>query len=397
MTPNTNQTIKTLGKESTLGLALFERIQTAEWAQQVTVVSSPKTKIQAYFLHPCRIDDRLTVIHARGLASKDPAFYQNLQSFAQQYDYVLLAERRYKDNTVGFDRRKWLPVMMFTVGMNGAVAAKELADNKGTGTAYLALFDAQVTLNEGILEKSSLNKDLGSKPGIASETLRDIEFNVTSAMEELSEHLVEDHGLLKASEFNSDDAEAAKLAAPVTVEMLSILQKHYADKDSDPNYIQSDLKEMAAYFAQYPEASALLRALDDQSWKLTFTENTFKTDVRGNAFQVYSATIHFDSRAAAKLRSHRACDEKLGACVASPADALLHELLHAKAALLTPEEFIEQGGMNSVIYPYAHEQVVIQGENELYRSMTSVDGRLRPHRHSHSGRLAMADCVTCIK
>ena len=120
--------------------------------------------------------------------------------------------------------------------------------------------------------------------------------------------------------------------------------------------------------------------------------------MHGNQIQVKSVKVYFDSRAAAMLRSHRACtdSDKRGACVASPADALLHELLHASSALLESRRFIEQGGMNGVMYPFAHEDAVIKSENALYRSMTAIDKQHRPNRHSHTGRLVASTCVTCV-
>ena len=189
-------------------------------------------------------------------------------------------------------------------------------------------------------------------------------------------------------------AEPGTTAAQINM----ILRQHYTPASNDPDYIDRDLDEMARYFSRYPQAVELLTALKGQSWQLAYASNTFETKVRGSQIQVKSVKVYFDSRAAALLRSHRACAaaEKRGACVASPADALLHELLHAKSALLESRQFIEQGGMNSVMYPFAHENDVIKRENALYKSMTAIDGSYRPNRHSHSGRVVASACVTCV-
>lgn len=83
-------------------------------------------------------------------------------------------------------------------------------------------------------------------------------------------------------------------------------------------------------------------------------------------------------------------------CVASPADALLHELLHVQVALQNPKQFLQEGGLNGVVYPYKHEHRIIQKENQLYQAMTKHDGFNRPIRRSHVGRYSAAQCVTCI-
>jgi len=177
----------------------------------------------------------------------------------------------------------------------------------------------------------------------------------------------------------------------------NILLEHYLASDDEPEHLQADIIQMARYLSQYPEAVELILSLADQAWKLRYAENTFETEVRGNAFQIKAVDIRFDSRAAAKLRSHRSCETRANACIASPADALLHELLHARSALLEPRKFIAQGGMNSVLYPYAHEYDVIQKENQLYKAMSDKDGIMRPQRHRHAGKLVASSCSFCIQ
>ena len=82
--------------------------------------------------------------------------------------------------------------------------------------------------------------------------------------------------------------------------------------------------------------------------------------------------------------------------MASPVDALLHELLHAKIALMDTASFLKSGGMNGVVYPYQHERKVIALENQIYRAMSNDDNRSRPRRNSHTGNLVTASCATCI-
>ncbi len=336
-------------------------------------------------IHPCVIDNCSTLIHAPDLSTRNPAFYERLHVFAEREGYVLQADRRRKDSFVTSDRRRaWLPVFMFSLGLNTALMASESVPNGDHGSwqqvslqghsqgqathTTLALFDAKInsTVVDGsVVDDEAPQGDLG------------VDFSVSPLVD-----LSVDNGN----------------AADKTAEVEAILREHYNPSNDDPDYIDRDLHEMADYFSRYPEAVSLIRSLQGHAWQLVYANNTFETEVRGNQIQVKSVRVNFDSRAAAQLRSHRACKdtEKRGACVASPADALLHELLHAKSALLESREFIEQGGMSSVIYPFAHENAVIKRENALYQSMTAIDGSYRPNRHSHAGRVVVSACVTCL-
>ena len=65
--------------------------------------------------------------------------------------------------------------------------------------------------------------------------------------------------------------------------------------------------------------------------------------------------------------------------------------------LVSGEEFIAQGGMNNVLYPYKHEYSVIDAERELYARMSTQDKIKRPQRREHTGRIVKARCPTCIK
>ena len=343
-------------------LQLSARLRAAALPEPVALLTSPSERVTGYALHPCAIQGRPTLIHAAGLAEHNPAFYRALAEFARSQGYVLQPERRQHDNPIGHERRRLIPALLITVAMHSSVFARSNdAGDNGSAVSELGLYGKEL-------------------PVAVAGTLSEPEADSAASR------------VLATPASEPDFALTSQVA-----EVLAILSDHYRPNDNDPDYLESDLLEMAVYFSRYPAAVNLLREIAGSGWQLQFRENTFRTQVRGSRFRVSSAVVYFDSRAAAQLRMHRACDEKLGACIASPADALLHELLHAKAALLTPNVFIEQGGMNSVLYPYAHEQAVIAEENQLYLSMTAIDGQSRPQRHAHSGRLAAANCVTCIQ
>lgn len=178
--------------------------------------------------------------------------------------------------------------------------------------------------------------------------------------------------------------------------VLRILKKKWAPSKRDPDYLAKDFEQMAEYIASRSDAYELLISVGKQPWTLHHQAGEFRSDVRGNAFSVSSVKIYFDTRSAAQLKSHKACIEDAGHCMASPVDALLHELLHAKIALMDTASFLKSGGMNGVVYPYQHERKVIALENQIYRAMSNDDNRSRPRRNSHTGNLVTASCATCI-
>ena len=185
------------------------------------------------------------------------------------------------------------------------------------------------------------------------------------------------------------------LDSRIANELYSILSSHYIYKDTDPEYIQSDLKVIANYYSRYSDVVIILKALKGKNWRLVYDKNDWSTVAKGTIFQVNEAVLHFNTRNAAQLRLNNKCSNN-PVCIASPADAMLHELLHTYSMLIYPDRFITQGGMSSVLYPYKHEYAVIEQENRLYSKMTSQDKIKRPHRNDHTGRNLKVKCAICI-
>jgi hypothetical protein len=176
-----------------------------------------------------------------------------------------------------------------------------------------------------------------------------------------------------------------------------ILTKMWVKTSSDPLSMAANIQELAAYISKQPHAYELLTSLEKQPLRIRYRANDFSTQVRGDHFSVRSVTIHFDPNSAAVLGVSDHCQLDVSHCVASPADAFLHELLHAKIALLETKKFLKSGAMQAMVYPYAHERDVISRERAMYAEMTSVDAKPRPMRNGHSGRLVKAACVTCLE
>jgi len=127
---------------------------------------------------------------------------------------------------------------------------------------------------------------------------------------------------------------------------------------------------------------------------LKYRAGYWQAQAWGNRYGVDSVTIFFDSRLGAQLLNAPGCEAN-PACAISPADALLHELLHAKLMLLDSAHFIAEGGLNSTLYPFQHEHEVLMEENRLYQAMNQEDGRARALRQHHSGNLQRVECPAC--
>ena len=175
----------------------------------------------------------------------------------------------------------------------------------------------------------------------------------------------------------------------ITIVLISLTSCYNKNEDTiDELYKRtvdipySKLVEIAAYIDKYPEAHKLFQDILDKDWILAYKPDAMVTMSSLDNFRV-SFIIYFDPSVGAVMGEGK----NLG--VASPTDALLHEMLHVRE--ITPSIIMK--GKNS--YPNKHELAVISLERKLYLSMDAVDGRKRPQRYTHSGRMFRASCVTC--
>jgi len=309
-----------------------------------------------FLLHTCSIDGQPHVIYPQGLADAEPEAFSRLQSFAHTHRLRLLEERRYDLLKPAHEhRRSWLPILLFTISANVA-AEKPIADTS---------FSANLHLSSGDPQHSEW----------------DINASESNVLEVIShKHTFE-----------------PLVDGPQAERILRLLQDHYHHGGSDPESMNDEIKWLADYYSQFPFVVELLQSLADLNWQLHYEQRSYRTEVIGSQFGVESANVFFDPNFAARLKFHRACEEKLPYCIASPADALLHELLHVRSILENPDAFIASGGMGGLLYPFEHERRTIEQENELYRSMTVLDGKPRPIRNDHTGRYVLVACSTCIE
>ena len=137
------------------------------------------------------------------------------------------------------------------------------------------------------------------------------------------------------------------------------------------------LLEVATYIDNYRAASELYKSLANKDWVVVYRPNVAETLSRYDKTLSIHSIIYFDPSVGAVMETG----------IASPADVLLHEMLHVRE--VTEKE------MALRVYPTEHELYVISLERELYHSMNTEDGLTRPQRHAHTGILYRAACATC--
>lgn len=303
-----------------------------------------------HVLHSCIIDGQPHIIYPRGLPKRDALTFIDLQTFAYANRLRLQEERRVDKQPVeGNKSRPWLPILLLTISANAATEENDFS---------------------AISENVYL-----STPGNLSEQ----EERASTAML-----------------MNKEDVYATEIKDDA-VRIFHLLHAHFKPMKHDPSSMAAELRLLAGYYSRYHKVVELFEALSALPWTLEFEHRSFRTQVTGTSMSVDEATIFFDPHFGAQLKFQRSCDEKRPFCVASPADALLHELLHAHSILLNPNAYIAAGGMAGLLYPFEHERETIDAENDLYRSMTAVDQKPRPIRSEHTGRYVLVACSTCIR
>ena len=331
----------------------------------------------------CLVEGQQTMIYHADFSLNNPEAFARLEEIANQAGWYLLEDRRKVAHKVEHDRRQRVVLASIRLAAssfllhNTSVMASDFGLN--SAAAY-----GQITFASSHVNASTIVRPLGlfSPATDYFNGGRDgLSVDLPAANNDVHDH----PEMTLIDEFSAEKYQA----------VLKLLGKKWIKNKRDPGYLGSDIDEMAHYIAARPQAYELLMSVRKQPWTLHHRAGEFRSDVKGTNFDVNSVRIYFDTRAAAILKSHEACELDARHCTASPVDALLHELLHAKLALTETAEFIRSGGMSGTIYPYQHERKVIALENKMYRAMSVHDQQPRPYRRSHVGTLITADCATC--
>lgn len=297
-------------------------------------------------IHPCIINGRAHYVHAPHLAEKDPTYFSHLQQFALEQGIGLKADQRASGtDSHSCRRKKFIPIIFLAMS-----------------------FMAPCLLAEQVDQQLGL---MVANPGV-----------------------IEDYGMGT----NTSTGLVGKLERSLMSEALEkILLAHLDNTPGQPLGMQRDIEELALYYARYPEVINLLKSIAGAEWRLRYAPHTFQTHVSGSRLEVEQIDVFFDPRSAARLKFYDKCKTQKPFCIASPADALLHELLHVQTITRDTNHFIRQGGLDPMRYPTEHERFTIQKENQLYASMTAVDGHARPIRSEHNGRHVLVSCATCLE
>ncbi len=201
-----------------------------------------------------------------------------------------------------------------------------------------------------------------------------------------------DHGVRRLPTERQWSADAQAIAA---AELTALLHSKYSPAAGDPEFVAQSLQQFARYYARYPRIVTLLNRLRSMPWRLRYSRATWQAQAAGTRVRVREVTVLFDPHAGAQVRFHKSCAGN-PQCFISPADALLHELLHVGIMLGEMQQFLAQGGMDRTLYPFAHEAEVIERENHFYAAMSAMDGVPRPQRTQHVGEIVPAACPLCI-
>ena len=343
------------------GLNIFKKTDVKSQPMLQAVPSSLGLAYGHVQVLPCVINKQPFVIYPKGLKQTSPELFSKLSQYYTAKGYGLKEDQRTNSNTPPRhkERRRWAPVVLFTASLLFESGVKAEVNHAAHGSDTAPAH--QIALRIVPKQKMHLN---------------------------LEDQIKE----LESTQRNSE----TKLKSDKAKTIFSILNAHYQQHKTDPSYIINDLKKIANYYSHFPEVIALLTPLKDKNWQLSYDEDNWDTVASGNAFEVNKAVIHFNTRAAAQLLLNRKCKDN-PVCIASPADALLHELLHTHSMFIDTAKFITEGGMNSVMYPFQHEYAIIDAERKLYASMSLRDEIRRPQRTEHTGRTVIAHCPICIK
>ncbi|MCX7101917.1 MAG: hypothetical protein NTX38_10640 [Methylobacter sp.] len=321
------------------------------------------------FLHPCVIDGKAALVCQRNLSQIDEQAHLELEAIADQFQLFLKQDCRTPgtDHEYAHCRRNIALVLTFCVVMVASsrrVSAGDFQKPAGVGSV-----------------SAQLSMQTKTEPVTVGENVISLRNTRLPTAEQVMASYAKQKPLMKT------DAQAE-------VKIRNFLISAYQPEAADPTNINADIVEIAKYYAQYPEVINLLNELNQQKVVLKYKANNWQAQAWGNQHAVDSVTITFDTRVGAQLLNNQDCQAN-PACDISPADALLHELLHAKLMLLESQHFIDEGNMEPNLYPFEHEREVLLKENQLYAEMNQDDGLSRPLRTRHTGELFHVNCTAC--
>ncbi len=316
------------------------------------------------WLHPCEVGGRRTWVHSADLQNRRPGMFRLLCLRAQALGVQLLVERRKSPTCAPSCRRAaWLPMIALNVALALPVNAEPV----------------NVKLSE-LGHSATHNGD-------------DSQGHVTlMAMPSSPE---QSHPL-QALPSMPPLQETRSIASQ---EIAALFQTRLLAADEAPFDVQRVSQALGEYYSRFPQVRELFAYLKHHEWSMIYQSDTYQTSVKGTRFKVDSIVVAFDPAIGAQFKFNRGCVDKPAFCYASPADVLLHELLHVKTVLEESKAGRVEAlaAMGSGVYPYQHEYRTIEQEKQLYLTMRRVDQKPRPLRSEHRGQAVAVACVTCLQ
>lgn len=350
-------------------------------------------EIKGELLHPCFIHSDTYLIVRKGLATDFPAAYRSLCSIASKYGIHIKEDRRTKLSAVKNEKRKKLSLF---IGLLMGVTMVQLApaetlftgfDNELLINATDSLdisTESQVALSDS---SQNINTHLAAKK-LANGKIRIGVKNMQASRQD-------NHNLdLILSCFRQDSAHTTTCQSPEdnNIDQIKTILTEHLVVDSYTSMAVID--DISYYYARYPEIALMLKEMAGLNWTLNISQHTWQAKAHIKYNSVKQVDIFFDPGTAAQMLFAYRCQDN-PACTVSPADALLHELLHAYLMLKDPHYYARKNTHS--LYPVEHEHEVIRLENQLYNNMTKTDKLPRPNRTKHQATLIAVNCPVCVK
>ena len=346
-------------------------------------------------LHPCFIQGDSCFITRKGLKKQHPAAYACLVSIAIRYGIRVMEDRRNKSIEVKQDRRQKI---VLAVGLLVGICAEQtaLANNESLINTVdqdiaMILHDPADSASEARLNRRT-DQNLKTHLQAKKTSKGTVRIGTRTVSISVKEQL---HMEKILSCLNGKQHQEICVSPDYTQiqRVEDILSRHLSEHSRTDAQAMPVIEKIAYYYAHYPEVVALLKDIDRLNWTLNSIHKDFKAQAIIQQHKVQQVDVFFDPYHAAQMIFAHRCSN-MPVCTVSPADALLHELLHAKIMLEQPHEYAKQNAHS--LYPVEHEHDVITLENSFYQAMSARDSLPRPIRSSHTATLVEVDCPVCI-
>jgi len=341
-------------------------------------------------LHPCYISGNASLITRRGLARDKPAAFRALVAIGARYGIRVLEDRREHKVTVINERRRNIALsvgMFMCLSVEQPVLAEHFVDRDVSPPESLSAYTQSA---------AGLDRDHQGLTTALS-AYRDSTGNIRIGKRRWQAPTLQDETPVKKQDCRqvrvTGNGDCAPVDPVLAGRVEKILLEHVHDTRQYAGDIRSMLSTVSAYYARHPAVVEMLMAMDELDWRLHVTPGTWEARAWIDHGRVSKVEVHFDPGTAAQMIFAPGCATS-PACTVSPADALLHELIHARLMLGEPERYAANN--THALYPVEHEHEVIELENRLYRNMSRTDGLPRPNRSRHQAELVAVDCAVCF-